>query len=98
MTANARTRENAYYAAKRRTDLVLLLAPDLRCQNLECLRLVEDTTELEIDHVNGRSWNLRKLSSSARVARYWREYKAGIKLRILCSLCNATDGGHRRHQ
>ncbi len=46
---------------------------------------------LEIDHVEGSSWSKRSVSAWMRVARYWREFYAGVKLRALCRGCN---GGH----
>jgi hypothetical protein len=52
---------------------------------------------LEVDHVNGRAWLLRKLNRWARVARYWREFLAGVELRALCRHCNARLGGTRRY-
>lgn len=46
------------------------------------------TDRLEVDHVDGRDWKPREHSSTARVARYWREYESGILLRVLCKSCN----------
>ena len=46
---------------------------------------------LEIDHVDGGSWNKRACNAWVRVARYWREFKEGVRLRALCRSCN---GGH----
>lgn len=48
--------------------------------------------KLEIDHVDGRDWEPRRLNRWARVNRYWREYHAGVRLRVLCRSCN---GGYR---
>ena len=44
---------------------------------------------LEIDHVDGRDWSPRKLNRWSRVARYWREFHAGVRLRAACRSCNA---------
>jgi hypothetical protein len=94
MTANERTRERAFYAAKRRTDLARLLSPDGRCDS--CSETFPHE-ELEIDHVDGRLWMLDEVSPSVRSARYWKEYKAGVRMRALCKVCNGTDGGSRRY-
>ena len=52
---------------------------------------------LEVDHVNGRNWELQHTSRWARVARYWREYESGVPMRVLCRSCNARLGGGRRY-
>jgi len=44
--------------------------------------------KLEVDHINGRNYSVRRLASNSRVIRYWREYKSGVPLRVLCSDCN----------
>lgn len=95
MTPNQRTREQARFAARRRNDLVELLAPDLRCA--ECGEQFPGPEHLQVDHVDGRSWCVDDYSPHQRHARYWREYEAGEPLRALCGLCNATDGGGRRY-
>jgi hypothetical protein len=95
MKPNERTREKARHAINRRVALILVLAPDLRCA--KCDEQKEDPRELTVDHVDGRDWNIESLGQSRRAARYWREYKAGVRLRALCGLCNSTDGGYRRH-
>lgn len=51
--------------------------------------------ELEIDHMLGRTYKMRRLSSSSRVARLWREYMAGVPLRLLCQVENHLDGSRR---
>lgn len=33
-----------------------------------------------------------------RIARYWREYNAGVRLRALCRSCNGKDGRNRQLQ
>jgi hypothetical protein len=97
MTPAARTAERTFYAKRRRAQLVHLLAPDLRCAEPECGKQVEDACELQIDHVDGKAWQARKKTSHNRVARYWREYLAGVPMRVLCSSCNARDGAYKRH-
>lgn len=49
---------------------------------------------LEIDHVDGCAWDKRAVNAWRRVARYWREFAEGVRLRVLCRSCNGSDG-HR---
>ena len=74
---------NSNYYHKLRWKLIDLLGG--KCVAKNCANLSD---ELHIDHIDGRDWEPRKLSSHCRVARYWREYKAGVKLRVLCKVCN----------
>jgi hypothetical protein len=46
------------------------------------------TNDLEVDHILGRTWVARNLSSISRARRYWEEYNTGVPLRVLCSSCN----------
>ena len=46
---------------------------------------------LEIDHINGRNWDLAKKSRWSRVVIYEREEKEG-KLQVLCRKCNKLKG------
>ena len=59
----------------------------------KCARCDGDETHpLTIDHVGGtRTWDARKENPMTRVRRYWDEYHAGVKLRVLCLLCNTED-------
>jgi hypothetical protein len=50
---------------------------------------------LEIDHVDGATWNQRACNAWVRAARYWRELEEGVRLRALCRSCN---GGHRNRR
>jgi hypothetical protein len=43
---------------------------------------------LEINHVNGRTWSARGMSSHTRVEKYWAEFEAGVALNVLCRSCN----------
>ena len=98
MTSNERTAYQAKYTVKWREDLIRLLAPDCRCA---ICGEVFDPPDLEIDHVDGITWDHDLLSSHRRVARYWREYESGVKLRALCRSDSRSDGirwrGHRRY-
>jgi hypothetical protein len=43
---------------------------------------------LQIDHVDGATWRHRAVSAWMRVARYFREFRAGARMRALCVKCN----------
>ena len=53
-------------------------------------------TGLEIHHVNGRDYKVEDLGSDTRVRRYWKEYRAGVPLEVLCGFHNKSHGGPRR--
>lgn len=44
--------------------------------------------QLAVDHVDGRQWVPSMSSQYIRVLRYWKEYRAGVRLRALCRKCN----------
>ena len=46
---------------------------------------------LEIDHVDGCTWEQKRLNTQSRWYRYLREYRSGVKLRLLCRTCNAAE-------
>lgn len=52
--------------------------------------------ELQIDHIDGVTWVLNKVSSHIRIKKVIAEYKAGIRLRLLCKKANRRGGGFRR--
>lgn len=66
--------------------MLLKLAPDGKCD--EC----KSKGDLEIDHVDGRSWDPAELSAEQRIAKYEAEYEDGVKMRALCRSCNGSDG------
>ncbi len=81
--------ENALKAARaydRRVELLYVLAPDGRCAI--CRKKPHNIDKLHIDHIDGRTWSLHKVNRWARVGRYWREHRAGARLRALCITCN----------
>lgn len=80
------------YARRRRIRLLEILAPDSRCAECGEQRPID---ELQVDHVDGCTWNKNKLSRWSRVALYWREFAVGIPLRALCGSCNSSDGALR---
>lgn len=81
--------EQARAVAKRRVDLLKRLAPDGKCAR--CGEVFPHE-HLTIEHVNGRTWDTQKVSSSVRVAEYWREHRAGVELEARCVSCNCRDG------
>lgn len=47
---------------------------------------------LQVDHVDGRTWTRAerdRMNRWTRIARYWREYLTGVRLRALCQPCNS---------
>lgn len=89
MTPNERTKYQAKFAQKRRVDLLRLLAPDCRCSKCGTTFPIE---ELTVQHCEGASFKHHELNQHQRVARYWKEYKAGVKLEAMCGACNSGDG------
>lgn len=79
----------ATYAATLREMLLRKLAPDGRCQEPSCGKKPRKRANLQIDHQDGRTWDLRRMNRWARAKRYWREYEDGVRLRALCKPCNA---------
>lgn len=80
-------------AAQRRIALLRLLTPDRRCAHCGRHRAWRD---LEVDHVDGRTWHKHLLNCRDRVTRYWREFASGVRLRALCKSCNSSDGQRLR--
>lgn len=101
MSPNERTREKAHYAHKRRVDLLRVLAkpgPELETGECDECGIVLPLAELTIDHAAfaGAGWDHDGVNQSRRVARYWREYRAGVALRALCTPCNSAGGSDVR--
>lgn len=46
--------------------------------------------DLEINHLDGCTWDQRPVGRAARILRYVREYRAGVRLNVLCRSCNAS--------
>lgn len=62
-----------------------------------CDECGEDRPELlTVDHRDGITWNRYALRLDARVGKYIREYLAGVRLRVLCGVCNSRDGQARQ--
>jgi len=95
MTPQERTAYQLKYAAKRRLDLIKQLTPDGRCA--QCHELF-DHTALEVNHVDGISWDHNALSPHRRYARYWREFASGVPLNALCQPCNGSTGQQFRRR
>jgi hypothetical protein len=77
-----------------RIQLLCVLAPNEACAECGANFCLED---LEIDHRDGRTWDIRRLNFLDRIRRQWREYWRGVRLRALCRSCNAADGNRRWH-
>lgn len=92
-----RSRKRCQQTAQRRAELIKRLAPpdsDGRCACDECGALwVPDM--LEVDHVDGITWDDRAVNSGQRVDRFWDEFNTGVRLRALCKSCNSRDGAKR---
>lgn len=82
--------DNRRRAHETRVALVLTLSPNGTCQS--CGRKPKKVSSLQIDHVDGRDWTPREHNQWTRAYRYWREYRAGARMRALCRKCN---GGYR---
>lgn len=77
-------------AARRlRREVIKLISPT------ECCAKCGSTDRLEVDHVDGVTWDRRQLSSLDRVLRYLREWTEGVPMRVLCRSCSARDGRTR---
>lgn len=51
---------------------------------------------LSIDHKDGVKWVIHNLNFYRRTIRYWKEYREGVPLRVLCMVCNSKDGRARQ--
>lgn len=89
MTSSERTAEKAKYAHKRRLDLLKRISPDGRCA--KCNEIFPHE-HLEVNHVNGITWDHNSVNQHRRYARYWREFEAGVEMNALCQPCNGSDG------
>lgn len=49
------------------------------------------TTQLEVDHINGTTWDLSRKSSHQRMQIYLDEAKRGL-IQLLCGPCNKAKG------
>ena len=72
-----------------RIQLLAVLAPSSSCAACRSAAELED---LEVDHVDGRTWSWHSLNALDRIRREWREFAAGVRLRALCKRCNSSDG------
>lgn len=82
-------------ALQLRISLLEAIAPEAQCARCRRPTPHED---LEVDHVDGRTWCGRRLNFLDRIRRQWVEYVDGVKLRALCRACNASDGQRLRGQ
>lgn len=68
------------YANRRKAELIAALGG--------CCWGCGATSQLEIDHPEGRNYKPSKLSFAHRIITYWREHEQKL-VRVLCSTCNA---------
>jgi len=74
-------------AAYRRGRKALIVAMGGKCS------LCPRRSKLEFDHPHGRDWSPSRTSRWVRLARYKREWSAGL-IRLLCRSCNASKKNH----
>jgi len=67
------------WAARRRAELIAALGG--RCA------ICGATDDLQVDHKDGRDWDVGRVELSWRISIYWREHAEG-KLQCLCGQCN----------
>ena len=72
------------WAARKRRELIALLGGE--CQDPLC----KSGEQLQIHHVDGRDWEVTVKDQSARVSRYFAEYRQGARLGVLCKKCNGA--------
>lgn len=99
MSPGQRTRMRATQAQRRRVQLLRLLSPDGVCGG--CGRKFDNISELTVHHVDGKDWDESRMSQHTRVARYWREYRSGVRFSAVCGTCNSRigspDGGNWKY-
>ncbi len=83
---NYNTTRHASWAQRKRLELIERLGG-------KCVKCGA-TEDLEIDHIDGRTWDSKAYSQKGRVIRYWREFAEGL-LQVLCGPCNKQKGGSR---
>ena len=54
-------------------------------------------SDLVVDHIYARTWSLRSVEQSRRVARYRREAVLGL-LTVRCLVCNSRKGSPRQRE
>lgn len=79
-------RRDRVRAAVRRMELVLRLGG--KC--VDCGSTGSEKYPLEVDHPDGRDYDVRKMDPSWRISVYEKEERAGVKLAVRCRKCNAN--------
>jgi hypothetical protein len=79
----AKERNSAWF---RRRELIKRLGG--KC--VDCGTKGSERNGLEVDHPNGRTYNVRRMDASWRMATYLREEREGVKLEVRCKRCNAN--------
>jgi len=83
------TQRRARKAKARLLELIQRLAPDGCCA--QC-GLHFGVGALEVSYTDGAPFKPNQLGRWDRVARYWRDYEAGVEMRALCSSDNRRVG------
>lgn len=52
----------------------------------------DDENDLQVDHVDGRDYDIGTMDQSWRICVYWQEFRAGVRLQVLCKSCNSSKG------
>lgn len=55
---------------------------------VDCLTTGGGNNPLEVDHVNGRDYSIRRMDQSWRVSVYEKEERTGVELACRCRRCN----------
>lgn len=77
----------------RRRSLMQQVQPNRRCH--KCQRKAPSWQALEFDHLDGRTWEMRKVGSDQRIRIMEREHSKKVRLAGACRRCNAVDGATR---
>ena len=62
-----------------------------RCAS--CSATEEGGTQLFVDHIDGREYEVRRVASHTRMKRYLDEYRSGVRLQLLCKACDPDQNG-----
>lgn len=90
-----RYRHRSFDRMKRVYDLLIRLVGGTHPCCAWCGRN-EHQTQLQLDHVEGKTWRANRLRWDDRIRRYRAEFLRGVPMRILCVECNSKDGRRRQ--
>jgi hypothetical protein len=75
-------REDRQRAKRRRAELIERLGG--KCKDCG------STRNLEVDHPDGRNYDIRRMGSSWRTSQYLKEEREGVRLECRCKSCNSN--------